>query len=194
MAVMKLMLRLCLAALLAAPAASAGGFDGYRDRDPPGVDFLAPMVLRLENGAGFRPVRLMVLEPGGTVSQPIPNLAHQRDEDRLPLGFLPVIGGVFEPTANGEFQGAPPIGAAWRAGDALVIGSIETGAALTEGVRRVVVANRGVSFDLPAAFSTEGAPAGEVPPLGDRLLIGRVYRAGYALLVVVDPSLVDPAG
>lgn len=187
---MKLLLRICLAALLAAPAAYAGGFDGFRDRDRPGVDLLAPLELRLESSARFRPMRLVSMEPGAAVGLQIRNPVRQRDEDRIPLEVLPVIGGVFEPTLGAEFAEARRVGAAWRVGDALVIGSEEGDAALTEGVRRVVVANRGLSFHLPAAFTA----AGDIPPVRNGLLIGRVHRAGDALLVIVDPSLFDPEG
>lgn len=192
-AAMKNIARLCLAALLSASAAFASDAVAP-DRDGPSVDILGTLELRLESGARFRPARLVALEPGGAVGLSIRNPVRQRDEDRIPLEVLPVIGGVFEPTANIEFAAAPRVGAAWRVGEALVIGSEDGAAALTEGVRRVVVANRGLSFHLPAGFTAGAAFPGDAPPISDRLRIGRVHRAGDALLVIVDPSLVDPEG
>lgn len=193
---MKTLTRIVIATLLSASPVLGFEGGGGDDHGPPKIDLLRPMQLTLEDGARFRPARLVVEGPDGLLSAPIPYPVSQRDEDRIGLRFLPVIGGVFEPTANMEFEASLPVGAVLRAGDSLLI-DFDRGLVVGDiiaGVRRVVVANMGLSYDIPVDFTASGAYAGGVPDSGTRIPLGRVLLARDTLLVIVAPSLVDPEG
>ncbi len=191
---MKALLRACLL-LLAAPVAHAGE-NGYEDRrnDRQMTDVLRAVELRLESGAIFRPRLLTVIDIAEPASVAIPNPVPVRDEQRVNLRGLPVIGGLFQPTASGDFKGATLVGAAWRAGDMLVIGAdpTQTSMALIDGVRTVVIANRDLSYQVPVDFVAAGAPyLGDLRGAGALFRIGDVHRLGESFLVLIAPTIVD---
>ncbi len=134
-----------------------------------------PPVFRDANGGAFRPRSIIVAGPRGAVAARVPENARQtRGEDRVDLSGAPLVGGLFRGTLDvATVRRAPLLGQVYRAGDNLVVQTLETPPSL-DG-RPVALATNvprigAVSFQL-GPLDWHAVP----PPGGVRTQVGTAH-------------------
>ena len=202
---------------LGATAQESGGGDSSGGRDS--NDFSRQVMIRVQlvESSRFHPRQLVIAWPGidweGTTGDiadaldfiDIDRPATQRDEGKVNLGKLPVLGSLFrktnlvQDTAAAEFRGSTPVGQVSRIGDTLLL---EMLAGLQRGrlrnINRVVIANGDYSYILEGLMSErvrgneDKVPwLSKLPLVGGFFGIGEARQKGNSLLILIDPHLVD---
>lgn len=197
-------------ALLTFMAVPALAIEKGRDRGAPEdkgneafLETYDAMSLTLPDNSRFRALSVLIAAPNGLFAFSFEDRIAMRDEDRLPLSGLPLVGGLFMPQLLEEsFDPALVIGSAHRDGDRLVLildgANFETKGDGTLSVptpdgglyqpRTLSAANQKVSYHTQLAAARPAEPEGQ--DLYDLPQIGEVYWSEDALLILVHPSII----
>lgn len=207
---MKRFLAILLASALLTPAgvqATERTHDHRKDDGPNPTD-AANIVLVSQDGARFRPIRLVVFGRGpagsddlaGAYVLPTAQAVPVKDQSKIDLSFIPLLGQVIrQDTATSGFRDSYRVGDVYRLGDALML-RLEPGltpADLGARVTETLIANRDIAYELRARLRPIGAAArAGLPAPGDlaaqMVWIGEARSNGADLLINVPPSLVRP--
>ena len=167
---------LIIAALATALPASAG----QRDIDADLEQLIASQTIRFRNADGgtFNPERIVIFSDGRSVAADFPRAPREvRNEDRIDLSEVPILGELFSPTRSTQDAAAKgeKVGLVFRQGATLIVRASKPVDDLTLFPVRLStnLARYGaVSFDLGYLEygSGGGDPAGE--PIGAAFLVG----------------------
>jgi Flp pilus assembly secretin CpaC len=163
--------------------------------------------------------RLLVVSNDSLYATGLDNAVKARDEDKINLGEIPLIGGLVDESGlfpdlltREDFAPAKRIGTAYGAGESLIVDlslperpvSTIVEAVLAEDdvtqprqvmieaklLETVVVANGGYSFHVGGHRLQRVDPKSKVPVLGDLPILGQAFRTGTAYRLRKDNLLI----
>ncbi|MFQ5624590.1 MAG: hypothetical protein ACE5FS_14485 [Paracoccaceae bacterium] len=129
-----------------------------------------------------------ILNPGGFLGLDLRRPVPQYKAGRASLGNLPVLGRLLRPSLTDRFAGASLVGFLVLVGSILLLLPIVTAIL---NIRRVVIVHEDKSYEPNTA--PVKLRLSKIPDIGDlskRKRVGKAYRKGRELIVLVSPSVI----